>query len=238
MRWVKELGADVVIDYKTQRFDKELSGYDVVLDSQGGETLARSLTVLKPGGLAIGIAGPPDPAFAAQLGKRVPLLPVMALLSLKTRRAAKRLGVRYSPTGHCSACPNARAAHEGRLQDSAERTIGCRVQLTSYLTWLSSLGHAVVGKRTLEFARLVAPALGQRSAWGTPGPASPGPLRRCVCAPAISRDAPIMSGNQVRHAVRPSVRRILVGAAAAIRRKIRMARARCFCQPIVRRSGP
>jgi NADPH:quinone reductase-like Zn-dependent oxidoreductase len=96
MRWVKELGADVVIDYKTQRFDKELSGYDVVLDSQGGETLARSLTVLKPGGLAIGIAGPPDPAFAAQLGKRVPLLPVMALLSLKIRRAAKRLGVRYS----------------------------------------------------------------------------------------------------------------------------------------------
>jgi NADPH:quinone reductase-like Zn-dependent oxidoreductase len=96
MRWVKDLGADVVIDYTTERFDKQLSGYDVVLDSQGGDTLARSLTVLKPGGLAIGIAGPPDPAFAAQLGKRFPLLPVMALLSLKTRRAAKRLGVRYS----------------------------------------------------------------------------------------------------------------------------------------------
>jgi NADPH:quinone reductase-like Zn-dependent oxidoreductase len=96
LRWVKELGADVVIDYKTQRFDEQLSGYDVVLDSQGGDTLARSLTVLKPGGLAIGIAGPPDPAFAAQLGRRFPLLPVMALLSLKTRRAAKRLGVRYS----------------------------------------------------------------------------------------------------------------------------------------------
>jgi len=96
LRWVDELGADVVIDYKTQRFDEQLSDYDVVLDSQGGDTLARSLTVLKPGGLAIGIAGPPDPAFAAQLGRRFPLLPVMALLSLKTRRAAKRLGVRYS----------------------------------------------------------------------------------------------------------------------------------------------
>lgn len=95
-RWVKELGADVVIDYKTQRFDEELSDYDVVLDSQGGETLARSLRVLKPGGLAIGIAGPPDAAFAAQLGKRFPLLPLMALLSLKTSIAAKRLGVRYS----------------------------------------------------------------------------------------------------------------------------------------------
>ena len=72
MRWVKDLGADVVIDYKTQRFDQELSGYDVVLDSQDGETLARSLTVFKPGGLAIGIAGPPDPAFAAQPTKETP----------------------------------------------------------------------------------------------------------------------------------------------------------------------
>ncbi len=96
VRWVKDLGADVVIDYKTQKFEDELSGYDVVLDSQGGDTLAQSLRVLKPGGVAIGIAGPPDPAFARQLGRAVPLLPVMALLSFKTRRAARRLGVRYS----------------------------------------------------------------------------------------------------------------------------------------------
>lgn len=94
VRWVKDLGADVVIDYRTQRFDQQLSGYDVVLDSQGGETLARSLKVLKPGGLAIGIAGPPDAPFATQMGKR-PLAPLFALLSLKTRRAARRLGVDY-----------------------------------------------------------------------------------------------------------------------------------------------
>ena len=70
--------------------------YDVVLDSQGGDTLAKSLRVLKPGGIAIGIAGPPDPDFARQLGLRLPLRLVMALLSLKTRRAARRRGVRYS----------------------------------------------------------------------------------------------------------------------------------------------
>jgi NADPH:quinone reductase-like Zn-dependent oxidoreductase len=96
MRWVEDLGADVVIDYKTQRFEDHVSGYDVVLDSQGGDTLARSLKVLKPGGLAIGITGPPDPTFAAQLGRRLTLAPVMALLSLRTRWAARRLGVRYS----------------------------------------------------------------------------------------------------------------------------------------------
>ncbi|HEX5927681.1 MAG TPA: NADP-dependent oxidoreductase [Baekduia sp.] len=96
VEWVGDLGADVVIDYRTQDFETVVQDYDVVLDSQGGETLAKSLRVLKPGGIAIGIAGPPDPDFALQLGRRFPLQPVMALLSWRTRRAARRRRVRYS----------------------------------------------------------------------------------------------------------------------------------------------
>lgn len=46
---VKELGADVVVDYKQQDFATVLDGYDVVLDSLGGETLEKSLQVLRPG---------------------------------------------------------------------------------------------------------------------------------------------------------------------------------------------
>jgi NADPH:quinone reductase-like Zn-dependent oxidoreductase len=92
---LRELGASEVIDYKQADFAKILSGYDVVLDSLGGETLAKSLTVLKPGGLAISVVGPPDAAFAKQLGQ--PLLkPVMWLLSRKVRAQARQLGVRYS----------------------------------------------------------------------------------------------------------------------------------------------
>ena len=64
---MKGLGADVVVDYKKDDFATVLSDYDVVLDSLGGETLEKSLTVVKPGGLVIGIAGPPDPAFAKEL---------------------------------------------------------------------------------------------------------------------------------------------------------------------------
>ena len=94
--WVRDLGADIVIDYRTQDFETVVRDYDVILDSQSGDTLAKSLRVLKPGGVAIGIAGPPDPDFARQLGRRFPLEPVMALLSLRTRRAARRRGVRYS----------------------------------------------------------------------------------------------------------------------------------------------
>ncbi len=92
---VRALGADEVIDYTSTDFADVLSGYDVVLDSLGGTNLEKSLTVLKRGGLAISVVGPPDPAFATQLGQ--PLLkPVMALLRRKVARRAKRLGVRYS----------------------------------------------------------------------------------------------------------------------------------------------
>ncbi len=94
--WVAALGADVVIDYRTQDFDKVVRDYDVVLDSQGGDTLARSLRILQPGGVAIGIAGPPDRDFARQQGLGLPLHLVMHLLSLKTRKAARRRGVKYS----------------------------------------------------------------------------------------------------------------------------------------------
>jgi NADPH:quinone reductase-like Zn-dependent oxidoreductase len=55
--WVRDLGADVVVDYRKQDFERVVHDYDVVLDSQGGDTLAKSLRVLKPGGIAIGIAG-------------------------------------------------------------------------------------------------------------------------------------------------------------------------------------
>lgn len=92
---VRALGADEVIDFTSTDFAEVLSGYDVVLDSLGTASLEKSLTVLKPGGLAISVVGPPDPHMADQLAK--PLLkPVMALLSRKIRSRAKKLGVRYS----------------------------------------------------------------------------------------------------------------------------------------------
>ncbi|MDR7111404.1 MULTISPECIES: NADP-dependent oxidoreductase [Microbacterium] len=93
--FVRELGADVVIDYRTQDFADELSGYDVVLDSLGGDNLSKSLRVLRPGGKAIGIAGPPTPAFAKTLGLNPLLRLVMGALSRKVRTQAASLGVTY-----------------------------------------------------------------------------------------------------------------------------------------------
>jgi NADPH:quinone reductase-like Zn-dependent oxidoreductase len=92
---VRALGAEEVVDYTQEDFTDVVSGYDVVLDSLGPASLEKSLTVLRPGGLAISVVGPPDPGFAVQLGH--PLLrPVMAVVSREIRRQARRLGVRYS----------------------------------------------------------------------------------------------------------------------------------------------
>ena len=93
---VRSLGADVVVDYAREDFAEVLSGYDVVLDSRGGENLEKSLTILKPGGQAIGVAGPPDPEFAKQLGAPRLMGAVMGLLSRKVRKQARKLGVSYS----------------------------------------------------------------------------------------------------------------------------------------------
>ena len=93
---VRSLGADVVVDYTKEDFAEVLSGYDVVLDSRGGENLEKSLTVLKPGGQAIGVTGPPDAGFAKQLGAPKFIGVVMGLLSRKVRKQARKLGVSYS----------------------------------------------------------------------------------------------------------------------------------------------
>ena len=93
---LKGLGADVLIDYKTEDFETRLHDYDVVLHSQDAKTLDKSLRVLKPGGTLISISGPPDPAFTEEVGARWFVKPIMSVLSFGARRKAKRLNVTYS----------------------------------------------------------------------------------------------------------------------------------------------
>lgn len=93
--FVRELGADTVIDYRSQDFEQVLNGYDLVLDSLGGRNLERSLRVLRPGGRAIGISGPPDPDFAREIGLNPLLRLAITGLSARIRRQARKLGVTY-----------------------------------------------------------------------------------------------------------------------------------------------
>lgn len=94
--FVRGLGADTIIDYRSQDFTQELSGYDLVLDSLGAENVMKSLQVVRRGGIVIGISGPPTPDFAksAGLGKVIQL--ALGAISSGVRREAKKRGVNYS----------------------------------------------------------------------------------------------------------------------------------------------
>jgi NADPH:quinone reductase-like Zn-dependent oxidoreductase len=65
---VKGLGADQVIDYSSVRFQDELSGMDVVLDTIGGEVLENSWSVLRSGGSLVTIVGDAPEETAAKYG--------------------------------------------------------------------------------------------------------------------------------------------------------------------------
>lgn len=68
MEYVKSLGADEVIDYKTQDFTTMLKDFDVVFDTVGGETFTKSHQVLVKGGIIVTMAAQPDEALAKQYG--------------------------------------------------------------------------------------------------------------------------------------------------------------------------
>lgn len=97
MALVKSLGADVVIDYKSEDFETKLKDYDVVLHSnRDKKILEKSLRILKPGGHLISLTGPPTPEFAKQLGLAWHLKFITKLLSSSVRKYAKKLNVNYT----------------------------------------------------------------------------------------------------------------------------------------------
>jgi NADPH:quinone reductase-like Zn-dependent oxidoreductase len=64
--YLKSLGADQVIDYKSTPFDTVVKDVDVVLDLLGGETQTRSFAVLKQGGRLVATSQPPDQELASR----------------------------------------------------------------------------------------------------------------------------------------------------------------------------
>jgi len=67
--YVRSLGVERAIDYKNERFEEHATDLDLVYDTQGGETQARSFAVLKRGGTMVSTLDP-DEAKGRELGIR------------------------------------------------------------------------------------------------------------------------------------------------------------------------
>ena len=93
---VSSLGADEVVDYKKQEFEKVLRGYDAVLGTVRGDTIEKSIGILKARGTIVSLVGPLDAAFARARRLNFVLTFVFAMMSRKIMRLAKKRDVAYS----------------------------------------------------------------------------------------------------------------------------------------------
>ena len=68
--FLRSIGVDPIIDYRRERFEEKLRDIDVVLDPLGGDTQARSWSILKHGGMLINLIGEIDEEAAKRAGVR------------------------------------------------------------------------------------------------------------------------------------------------------------------------
>lgn len=93
---VTKMGADIVVDYRRQQPSEVLRGYDAAFDLLGGAALDEAMSILRPGGRLVSVAGPPEPTTARKdLGKGLLMRAMFWLISLQTRRRAARHQVSY-----------------------------------------------------------------------------------------------------------------------------------------------
>ena len=93
---VSNLGADEIVDYKKQQFEKVLRGYDAVLGTVRGDALEKAVHILKPRGTMVSLVGPLDAAFARGRRLNFLLTLVFGLMSRKIMRLAKKREGTYS----------------------------------------------------------------------------------------------------------------------------------------------
>lgn len=94
--FVRALGADEVVDYKTQAFEDVLRDYDAVLGTVKGDAIEKAVGILKPGGRIVSLVGPLDAAFARTRGSNALLRIVFGLMSRRIRRLAGNRNASYS----------------------------------------------------------------------------------------------------------------------------------------------
>lgn len=94
--FVRDLGADTVVDYKKQAFEKVLHNYDLMLGTIKGDAIEKSIGILKPGSKILSLVGPLDAPFARARKLNGILTFVFGLMSRKINKLSKKQNVDYS----------------------------------------------------------------------------------------------------------------------------------------------
>ncbi|MGN8842407.1 NADP-dependent oxidoreductase [Niallia sp. HCP3S3_B10] len=93
---VKSLGADEIINYRTEKFEEKLKNYDAVFDTLGGEILEKSFGVLKSGGKIVSVSGLPNARFGREYGSGFFKTLLFSALTHKLTALEKKHHVQYS----------------------------------------------------------------------------------------------------------------------------------------------
>ncbi|WP_419392745.1 NADP-dependent oxidoreductase [Cytobacillus praedii] len=93
---VKSLGADEIINYKTEKFEESLKNYDAVFDTLGGEILEKSFEVIKSGGKIVSVSGLPNARFGKEYGSGFFKTLLFSAASHKLSKLEKKHNVQYT----------------------------------------------------------------------------------------------------------------------------------------------
>lgn len=93
---VKSLGADQIINYKTEAFDKISQNYDGVFDTIGGETLEKAFKTVKQGGQIVSVSGLPNARFGKEYGAGFIKTNIFRLITRKLSKLEAKYKVKYS----------------------------------------------------------------------------------------------------------------------------------------------
>ncbi|CAM4085973.1 NADPH:quinone reductase [Bacillus luti] len=93
---VKSLGADEIINYKTEKFEDILTNYDAVFDTIGGTTLEKSFNIIKNGGNIVSVSGMPNARFGKEFGSGFFKTLLFSLASKKLTALEKKHNAQYS----------------------------------------------------------------------------------------------------------------------------------------------
>ncbi|PEA12048.1 NADPH:quinone reductase [Bacillus thuringiensis] len=93
---VTSLGADEIINYKTEKFEDILKNYDAVFDTIGGATLEKSFNIIKRGGNIVSVSGMPNARFGKEFGSGCFKTLLFSLASKKLTALEKKHNAQYS----------------------------------------------------------------------------------------------------------------------------------------------